>query len=468
MKFHKKAPVSESVCWKTSMSRILTGMILCAVTLNLWNLNYLLPAIGMLFSLIGFRSLKKENKWFTGCYVLTVLQTLFFFLMLTLNTTIIQNSFSHSSIASALSFVNLLFPTARALCLWMALKTIVKEHHLEQTTGCATALVFWNLLMIGLALISYQGILLSGAMIIVFIIIMQNMFTLTDQMETAGYVPKPRLISLSDSGLTKIILAVFFTGCVIGYLFFESYTMNWQTPASFQNAKTTAIREHLLNLGFPEDILMDLSEEDILACKGAVQVVSHTSEEEVGEQDTSLFLSGVGVKLSEEENTWKIFHHFLWNTPPKFHGTEALQLWPVYRDIPKGWNSLGELTGQLIYQKDGETFVAPYHSLASQTVSSSNFMMGEHTNTDIFATFSMPPFGDRCSGYVSYCTQMNDNDSWLFSSWCNYVHQLSWIQYPVITAMEHKINYGWNSRTFFTAQHALQFYPEDEIPKPLS
>lgn len=121
------------------------------------------------------------------------------------------------------------------------------------------------------------------------------------------------------------------------------------------------IRGRLLELGFPEYVLNDLSLEDIRACDGAFRVVVDISdqmvsegwkrtmkyneeegrlEEEAYRKEKELRLTGVGVRIPGERETWRIFHHFQWMSRPSFHGTEALQLWPVYRDIREGWQGL--------------------------------------------------------------------------------------------------------------------------------
>ena len=56
--------VEDVTPWRKAMSRVLIGMALCAITLNFWCLNYILPAVGMVLSLLGFRSLWRENKWY--------------------------------------------------------------------------------------------------------------------------------------------------------------------------------------------------------------------------------------------------------------------------------------------------------------------------------------------------------------------------------------------------------------------
>lgn len=46
--------VEDVTPWRKAMSRVLIGMALCAITLNFWCLNYILPAVGMVLSLLGF------------------------------------------------------------------------------------------------------------------------------------------------------------------------------------------------------------------------------------------------------------------------------------------------------------------------------------------------------------------------------------------------------------------------------
>ncbi len=58
--------------WKRAMGRVLAGMALTGT--NLWGLNYLLPGIGLVLMLLGFRLLRRENRWFRCCFLLTGMQ----------------------------------------------------------------------------------------------------------------------------------------------------------------------------------------------------------------------------------------------------------------------------------------------------------------------------------------------------------------------------------------------------------
>lgn len=134
-----------------------------------------------------------------------------------------------------------------------------------------------------------------------------------------------------------------------------------------------------------------LRREEIDACRGAIQAVVSVQEfdQEGGFCRSSgsnpLCITGVGAKLTGEPAGWMIFRHFLWNTAPPFHGTAAIQLWPVYQS-DELWSAAGEVAGRVLYDRGGETFWAPYHSLEEDT--SPYGYQGIYGQRDIFGTFS--------------------------------------------------------------------------------
>ena len=106
--------------------------------------------------------------------------------------------------------------------------------------------------------------------------------------------------------------------------------------------------------------------------------------------------------------------------------------------------------------------MADYYSLGTQTYASNSFFFGPQDNTDVFATFSMPQQGSSYRGYIAYPIE-EVQDGCIISSWIHYVHQQSWMQYPVMTAMEKRMTNSWNYAGVFQAlEDALQFYPSDE------
>lgn len=472
--------VADVTPWRRAMERVLFGLALCMVTLNFWCLNYLLPAIGTVLLLLGFRALRRENPWLRGCFVCAVLRAACVFPSLILNTTILPGD-AFRSAAAAVSAALML---ALLLCFWQGLRAVRRKAGLPAQGGGAGSLLAWYVLMCVLAAVHYTGLLVPIAMLVGYVCILRSLFRLSGALDEAGYAIAPQPVRVTDRALALVLAAALGIGCTLGYLFGSSYRMDWQPADASAQTQTAAIRQQLLDLGFPEAVLNDLTPEDIAACDGAVRVVSVTEDHPFNDGRTvshkesdgeggvvsvldtvydvrELRLTSVGVQLPGAQETWRVFHHFLWTTDPGFYGTEVLQIWPADENTPDGWRFAGDVTGRVLYDRDGQTFTAPYHALGRQTYTADSVFFGQRTNSDLFAPFSMPRHAEHARGYVAYSAAAVQS-GYLLSSWCNYTHQQSWLQYPAMTAMEKRMTSAFgNAGAFYTVQHALQFFPED-------
>ena len=405
--------VADVTPWRRAMNRILFGMALCAITLNFWCLNYILPAIGTVLLLLGFRTLRRENRWLGGCFAVTVIRAACFFATLILNTTILQSAVFTPAVTTTLTVINAVLLLALYFCFWRGLLAVQKKAGLPAQAGGALALIVWYALVCVLAAVHYTGWIVPIAMLVGYGCILRSLYRLSGALDEAGYAIAPGPVRVTDRCLVLVIAAVLGIGCTLGYLFGSSYRMDWQPADTSKQTQTEAIRQQLLDLGFPEAVLNDLTPEDIAACDGALRVVVETEDYPVNDgrnvlweaynekheryyvQDTvydvkELRLTGVAVQLPGERETWMVFHHFLWTADPGFYGTEAIQIRPAYRSIPEGWSAAGDVTGRVLYDRDGQTFAAPYASLGAQTFTANTVLWGEQTNTDLFAAFSLP------------------------------------------------------------------------------
>ena len=478
--------VAEVTPWKRSTNRALTGMALTTITLNFWYLNYILPGIGAVLLLLGFRALRRENRWFGGCFVISVLRAAYFFPSLILNTTILQSAVYASAAGSVLTAANLLLVFAQLVCLWRGFLSVQEKAGFPPRAGGAAALILWYALMCLLALVQYSGLLIAGFMLVGYVLILRSLYRQSKELDEAGYAIRTAPVKTTDRCVVISLAALLLVGIICGYLFGGSYPMEWSARNPAEHSGVEEIKAHLADLGFPAYVLNDLSAEDIAACGGALQVVVDVTDEPVNEgraeiteygsginrhfvQDTvydvkELRVTGVGVQLPGERDRWIIFHHFLWTTDPGFYGTESIQLWPVYRDVSEGWRAAGDVTGRVLYDNSGETFVADYYFLGPQTFTSDSIFWGSQNSTDVFAAFSMSRSGSSHRGYVAYPVEAAQ-EGYIISSWFNYTHQRSWMQYPAVTAMEKRMtsSLSWrDSKPFKTIQDALQFYPTDE------
>lgn len=476
--------VADVTPWRRAMNRILFGMALCAITLNFWCLNYILPAIGTVLLLLGFRALRRENRWLGGCFAVTVIRAACFFATLILNTTILQSAVFTPAVTTTLTVTNAVLLLALYFCFWRGLLAVQKKAGLPAQAGGALALIVWYALVCVLAAVQYGGWVVPIAMLVGYVCILRSLFRLSRVLDEAGYAITPQPVRVTDRALALVLAAALGIGCTLGYLFGSSYRMDWQPADTSEQTQTAAIRQQLLDLGFPEAVLNDLTPEDIAACDGALRVVSVTEDHPFNDGRTvshkesdgeggvvsvldtvydvrELRLTSVGVQLPGAQETWRVYHHFLWTTDPGFCGTEVLQIWSADQNTPDGWRFAGDVTGRVLHDRDGQTFTAPYHALGRQTYTADSVFFGQRTNTDLFAPFSMPRHAEHARGYVAYSAAAVQSGC-LLDSWINYTHQQSWLQYPAVTAQTHRMTCAQSSDgAFRTVQDALQLSPAD-------
>lgn len=481
--------ISQVNPWRRAMNRILWGLGLCTITLNFFQLQFILPAIGILLTVLGYRALRRENGWFGFAYGLSLVRAVWLLVSLGMDATVWAASFDASESALVLTYGMLMVSWLNILCLRNGLKAVQLKAGLEPRVGSATALTVWYTIMTVLAVIRVESILV-WLLLLSYVCILRGLYKCSKLLDEAGYVITPAPVRISDRavkyGYWALILALF----VLGYSCFRHYPMDWQPVEAVTTEKTEEIREELISLGFPETVLNDLTEEEILACEGADRILVQSRDydmvqgrgigtmEEIIDGKVALITADegtahlrttyVGVQFTEERERWQIIQHFEWLQPLPFRGTEAIQLWPA--DHSQGWSNTGEFTGRVLYDVDGISYTAPYHFLGKASYANDPWlasMFGNSSRTDVFAAFSLPDAGSRQRGYVSY-ELLEMQDGWIVDCWFNYTHQYGQFQFPVRTAMEDIMaGFGSHKNCFVEIQTALQFSTHGEEPKLL-
>lgn len=473
--------VNHVTPWHKSMHRILVGIALGTITVNFYGLNYILPAIGVILMLLGFRTLRKDNIWLKSCWLITLVRMGHIIFWLMWNAAIIKEDMPR--ILDAFTVFNLAGTLLLFFCFWRGLRAVQKEAGLPVRIDGAAALFVWLAVLCLLLWLQFNGLVIFPVVILVLLItycfILHSLFKISKEVENAGYTVQTALIWTPDWAVAASILVFLAVGMTGTYFFCSRYPMNWQEAKVSTDAEVKEIKTHLQGLGFPREILGDLTEEDIKACEGAEKVFVETKDYPVNEGHMEgietyngayqyyqvydveeLRLTGIAVKLPGEGERWKVFHHFRWMENPGFYGTECLQLKESFQKM--GWKATSTVTGQVLYNRGGDAYAAPYYFLGSKAYTSSGLSWIEETSEDVFAAFSLPKEGENHRGYLSYTVEGDEEGFNILDVWMNYSHQKSWVQYPVKSAMESCMTEGWSHGAFLSVQNALQFYPDSE------
>ena len=461
--------------WRRAMGRVVWGTGLTTLTLDFWYLNYLLPAAGAVLLFLGFRALRRENRWFAACWGLSLFSLAFFFAQRVLDAAVWgRMPLSLAAVAAALGL-------ARTFCLWRGVRAVRRAAGQEDRAGPAAALLAFQAALTALGLLAGGNLQLQGLLFLVPLVglylgIMRSLARLPALLDGAGYVVRAAPARLSDWTVWIAWAALLAAGVLAAGAFFCRYPMEWTPVEAGEQAELTEIRDSLLALGMPEQVAADLAPEDLAGLEGALRVVAKVSEEPLNDGRSvrtvsgnlvryhtvydvkELRLSDVAVELPG--GRWRVIHHFLWQTEPKLRTTECIRLWPASRDGFDGWRREGGFTGRLLFDWQGATYEGDYCRISTQPYTTSSPFWGESQSTDPVALFSLPWRGERCRGYLTYGVETVE-EGWLLDSWINYTHQTGWLNYPAVTAWEYDRS-GLRGGAFGTVRSAIQFYPAEE------
>ncbi len=464
--------------WYKPMMQIVFGLGFTSIVLHFFQLDVILPAIGWLLLLLGFRVLRKENKWFRIAWIVSIIGVSVTLFQIVLNSTIWAGWCCRTPVYALIAKMLLLLQPVMDLSLWMGLRSTRRQAGQKPGAGAALALLCWHLLILalGLAFANMDFIFLMIVLLVAYVGILVCLSKIPQSLQLAGFACNAASVWVSDRVLTCTVTGIAVVGVFCGLLFCQKYPMAWTPVSKEQNPQVQQVRKELLAVGFPELVLGDLRDEEVLAMQGTTRVLSGTDVYPVNEgreatwtedgtkyfgrvyDKKELRVTGIAVLIPGEIEQWQIIHHFRWEEQPKFFGTEAIRLIPTDKNLDD-WMGNEDLTGRLLCEKNGETLEAPFFFLGEKEAMHSAFWSDPSTATDTVAAFSLPRSATHQRGYLTYSVS-EVRDGCILNSWFDYIHRDSPLLYPNQSALEHQLSGVWDLRNQFPEiQTAVQFYP---------
>ncbi len=297
--------------------------------------------------------------------------------------------------------------------------------------GAVLWLFVWNLVVAVLALIGAQfGMLFGIALLTAYALIIRSLYKLYCELDGLGYVIKATPGRVSNRALTITLIAVTLALMACGYVFFSKYPMDW-LPAETSGESET--RAELAELGFPEEVLADISDADVARCAGATQV--HCTKNEYGAVDVTM----VAVQMPRDPLHWLTFHYFEIDDGLDYSTTEGIRLNSSYAMSVRDnfWRKDGEPTGMVLYDAMDDTLSAPMARIRAGTRTTS-IMFGTYYNPVTYAEFSLPDGAENVRGYVVH--DMRNQKSWngglMIDSYFELYHRCGSITFPSKTAID--------------------------------
>ena len=343
------------------------------------------------------------------------------------------------------------------ICLWRGMVGVSRAAGAEKAAApAAGALAVFYVVLFMLAHIGLEGWLAVLPLLIVYVMILRSLVRLSRSLADMGYVIHAAPVRLPAAAVLWGYLGMTLAAVVLAMLLGQRYPMNWQVRADAP--QDAAIRAELLELGFPEEVLNDLTAEETAKMSGATEIRTQTDMEydktRYRELNTDIWydtampdnwqydhaekqqdgsyryvyriydvrtcvMTHVAVLLEEE---CIILHHAAIVKPPKESYTEAMELWPVWYGDPDEWSRGGWYQGRVLCDKDGRSYAAGFSALTEGSYESTGFF-GSSRRSAITAEWSRLHGSENIRAYILYDARSLTPKWGYLDSWCNCARQ---------------------------------------------
>lgn len=411
--------------WRQALLLICWGIALTSITLNFLNLQYILPAVGAMLLCLGFRSLRRENGWFRQCYVLSILLALYRgatdLLLATPLAADLSGGWSY-----LLGLLGWLVSLWLLFALWRALKAVFLRAELPAKTRAAGGMVICYFLLFLLALVNASGWLLLLPVLILWICLLTGLFKTSRALDHAGYAIQPAPVRLSNGRVLAVSLGALLLAVLACLLIFSRYPV--EASATQLETGQKELRQELLGLGFPEEVLSDLTDEEVALLEGAESVKVQYHSTGSRPDDPEVYnTTGYFIQVELPGDMVRYFFRLSWAEPPEHRLRESLDIVPAW---PLDTIFLtSELQGRMLWEEDGQLYQSPLSALpVSQTYTS---FWGTESYLGYRIDFSLPRKGDQVRFYVTYeAGQQFPEDPVYYNADARYTHQEGWLCYP--------------------------------------
>lgn len=408
--------------WRGPILFITWGFTLISFTLNFLFLQYILPTIGAVFMYLGFRSLRRSNRWFFAAWIIAAMKLIWQIGHLTVSVTPMITLINQNIV---IRIIVISLQIALLAVYRNALRIVYRRIGITPARDPVLLAIIWTILIAVFAFLPFVNHwLVILPLIIFFIIVVRSLHQVGDELDQAAsaFINAPSKVS------NKILAWGYLISCLIFVAVFCTISNHLRLEESEKIESTgSETRTALIELGFPEMILLDLTDYDVTKLHGAIHIESSSD---------SLMFDPVKVSTKTGENSYTISNKA---------GNCNLQATTIYIEFPDnllyvlvyfdwedskaywqdGFTIWGEknfelLNGILLYEKNGVEYTAPIPRLSCENVTTYNFF-GVNESRQISGAVSYPYASENQRGYVFYRIQL-PAEQWLGCNCFNYLH----------------------------------------------
>lgn len=435
--------------WRSAMTRLVWGMVLTTFHLQFFYLNYLLPLLGAVLIYLGCRILRRENGWFRLCGALGGLYLAVDAAFLVLNATpVIGNISQNRALALGLGVVFSLISAGILFALRQGTRGAFSQgtEPLPDYFGRALAAYLLSLAVAAwcdlVPLTRQVGFLIVGteitnkplyygraaAFLVLYVLCLYWVARQGSALAGRGYQITPAPVRLPGWAVGAAVFGAVAL-CLPAALYLGSRIPNGPVePVTAPLAGSQEqVRDHLVELGLPEELANMLDEKELALCAGAVGVKqsgpvrtlkSGERPQTQEQRKPSIGLDGGQVSLEAwavvlPGSRLRCYYAFYWDQLPEHRLQDQASL-----DLSGNYPAR-DYAGRLLWERDGQTYtVLPDIQLAGgqsaqELTEDAQWWYEEelerlgHLHYSPWFDYSIPRGAQQLRGYLAYTSDIS-------------------------------------------------------------
>ena len=440
--------VTDYTPWQASIRKIIWGMVLVTFRFEFFYLQYLLPLLGATLLYLGYRSLRKSDPWFTLCWGLSAFLLVFHMVSdilaaTPLLTALEQNTWTNAFLIALTIAANVLLLFALRAGIRRRFASITGEK-LKDWLGrglmaylLSLAITLWVTLdpatepsFFGYSITNdwlYYG--RGIAVIVLQIYLLVCIFRQSEALAGRGYDIAPAPVRVPGK---RLVLGVFL---LVLLAIPPALWLSCRLPTGEAQQVTgplagdqAAVRDHLVELGLPQELADTLDEAELTRCKDAYAVQTgswsdlNLSDDKVPQTEGTDLL----VPLDDGQvrfSVWLVFlpqgqvrwYSFFW-----YDTLPALRLQEQFSLDVSGNDAHDDYTAALLWQEGETTYLShPQVQLVggqiAEELTEEQQWWYEHELERLghlhyapYISFSIPKKATALGGYLAYTADASE------------------------------------------------------------
>ena len=455
--------------WRSAMTKILWGMGLITFRFHFFYLEYLLPLLGAVLLYLGYRTLRRENRWFRLCWGLSgVLLAVHMATDILTATPVMGWITQNPALQWGLTWLLLGMNLLMLFSLWRGTRAafaVVGEKQpkdwLAQGFVCyllALAIALWSELvpytettMFGADIIDQYQWLVTGRSIAGLILMIRLLMCIAYQssaLANRGYSITPVPVRFTPTVFLAGVFAVVLLSSIAAlWLSSRAPALEAQPLSAVHAEEYSSVRAHLVDLGMDADLANSLDEAELERCRDALAVYdlplthaygehTYNREDETGRADVEyVTLRSWAVQLPDDQVRYYLT--FRWLQNPEHNIRDGLT------GDPSSYDPSYDFSARILWDQDGQTWSAAptVHLGGGETPEELPDWALEWYDYELEALghlayipwcqFSFPADSENRWGWMAWSQDRSDDAGTLYYlSLLFYRHQVSWLHYP--------------------------------------